>query len=177
MNAILHLIGISAEKYFRNILDYQKVSYDRFYVFIDWSRCSKIKHPTKGTFALHRAAMISASFECLKLIYHANPIIICTQDPITGLELFMLAAANNQSKLSAIYFLLREYPQAIINHHDNDTNAHYSDETEYNIHCLDKRKNRRLSEISEFSLNLYYFYSAYVTWHYTHVVNYSYLQL
>ena len=64
--------------------------------------------------------MRSASIECLKLIYYGNPIVICTPDPITGLELFMLAAANTDTNLSIIYFLLREYPHAIMNPYEND---------------------------------------------------------
>ena len=144
LNACAFLIGIPVEKYFRTIINSEEISYDEFYVFIDWSKCSKVENPTNGTFALHRAAMRSASIECLKLIYYGNPIIICTPDPVTGLELFMLAAANTDTNLSIIYFLLREYPQAIMNPYENDTNIRLTDSQTEHRKCMTPIKKRRV---------------------------------
>ena len=56
------------------------------------------------------------SLYALNIVYKANRYTIYEQDPITNLEVFMLAAVGSKSKLSTVFFLLHEYPQALINH-------------------------------------------------------------
>jgi len=59
------------------------------------------------------AAAKSLKWPCMKVIFNLNMPAIYEIDVLTGMPLFMLAAAGANSDIEAIYSLLKEHPAAI----------------------------------------------------------------
>ena len=52
----------------------------------------------------------------LKSIYESNRIAITQTDPVTQLEIFIVACISERSRLETIYYLLLQHPHALVNH-------------------------------------------------------------
>ena len=110
ISIILDMVGIDGREIVRNTIR----KYTKFVVMIDWKLCSKCHSKRTG-----RSPLFSAAFSCLQLetglsdIFEGNPRAIYERDPRLRLEAFMVAAIGKNSKLSSVYYLLKQYPQVI----------------------------------------------------------------
>ena len=125
---LLDMIGVDSKSIIRKEIG----KYRKFIVMIDWKLCASYKSMKTGRHPLFAAAFHNLHVnKGLSLVFKANPPAIYCRDPLLHLEAFMVAAIGKSSKLSSIYFLLRQYPQAMNLYVDNETM--FGDCTSYNI--------------------------------------------
>jgi len=74
-----------------------------------WARTKGVN----GRLPFVTAAAKSLKWSCIKVIFNLNMPAIYEIDVLTGMPLFMLAAAGVNSDIEAIYSLLKEHPTAI----------------------------------------------------------------
>ena len=110
-NMFMTLVGIDGT----NILPI--TDYKTIYAFVDWGKVSLIRHPHTERYPLVYAAEQGLRVHHgLKSIYESNSIAITETDPLTQLEIFIVASASEQSRLETIYYLLLQHPHALMNH-------------------------------------------------------------
>merc|ERR1740136_598387 len=117
---LIHLL-VKAGFYHKNfeaILDHGRdgclshyVGRDMYYNMKLWGR---VKDKVSGRLPLCTAAERCLTWVDMQKIFSVNMPAIHEVDGMTGLPVFMLAAAGPTSDIEAVYNLLREYPPAIV---------------------------------------------------------------
>jgi len=82
-------------------------------MYYDWKRWARTKDGD-GRLPLFTAAATSTKWSRTRQIFNLNMTVINDIDVLTGLSLFMLAAAGPTSDIESIYNLLREYPSRMM---------------------------------------------------------------
>ena len=122
----MDMIGVNRKDYLRKEIG----KYVRYFVFVDWKQCATCKSIKSGRYPLYTAAFNNVHLrKGLMEIFEAYPPAIHNKDPILQLEAFMIAAIGRSSRLSSIYYLLKQYPQAIIEHVAYPTETSNQNET------------------------------------------------
>ena len=86
------------------------------FAFVNWEKISKIRNPNTNRYPLFDAADYGLRVDHgLKSIYQNNAIAILEKDPVTSLDVFILACISQFSRLEIIYYLIKQNPQAVIN--------------------------------------------------------------
>lgn len=82
-------------------------------MYYEWRTWASLRD-ADGRLPLFIAAAISHKWSYVRQIFRANMPVVNEIDLLTGLPLFMLAAAGPTSDIESTYNLLREYPAAIM---------------------------------------------------------------
>jgi len=82
-------------------------------MYYNWKIWARMKY-TDGRLPLFTAAARSLKWSQTRQIFNSNMPVINEIDVLTGLPLFMLAAAGPTSDIESVYNLLREYPSAMM---------------------------------------------------------------
>ena len=135
---LLDMIGVDSKSIIRKHIG----KYRKFVVMIDWKLSASYKSIKTGRYPLFSAAFNNLHVnQGLKLVFNANAPAIYSKDPLLDLEAFMVAAIGESSRLSSIYFLLRQYPQAI-NQYVSNTTTMLTNYTSSNIGSNNKKRKK-----------------------------------
>ena len=110
-NMFMALVGIDET----NIIP--ATEYKTIYAFVDCGLVAAVWHPCTRRYPLVYAAEQGLRVDHgLRSIYESNSIAITEPDPVTNLELFIIACISEQSRFETIYYLILQYPQALVNY-------------------------------------------------------------
>jgi len=101
----------NAYDFHHSYFSYHHISQNDMYY--DWKRWARAKDGD-GRLPLFTAAATSMKWSHTRQIFNLNMPVINDIDVLTGLSLFMLAAAGTTSDIESIYNLLKEHPSAMM---------------------------------------------------------------
>ena len=108
---LMDMIGVDHHEVFPPP-DNDELEHKRIVTFVDWGQISRSVFEETNRYPLHVAAENGFLVDDgLRSIFESFMMAVEIVDPVTGLEVFMLA-----TRLESVYYLLRQYPQAISNH-------------------------------------------------------------